>query len=104
LQDLNQQLCADRDQLNAKISNMNIRIDALSKELEKERDNSLHLVKSIEDSTKLNDALKQEHEGKWMALIENHENELRSLRTMIEQINGEKMSFEPEMESLVSFI
>jgi flagellar biosynthesis chaperone FliJ len=83
---------------------MNIQIDALNEELEKERNNSLQSVKSIEETTKLNDASKQEHEAQWKALNENHENELRSLNNKLEQIQTEKISIETETESLVSFL
>jgi predicted nucleic acid-binding Zn-ribbon protein len=97
-------LSADRDELNFKLSNMNIQIDALNEELEKERNNSLQSVKSIEETTKLNDASKQENEAQWKALNENHENELRSLNNKLEQIHTEKISIEAEIESLVSFL
>jgi hypothetical protein len=80
-------LSVDRDELMAELSNKNIRIDALNKELEKERDNSLELVKS-----------KQESEGS------NQENEIGSLSSKIELLNTEKISCETEIESLVRFI
>jgi flagellar biosynthesis chaperone FliJ len=86
-----------------KLNNMNIQIDALNEELEKEKESSLELAKTIQESTKLNDASKHEHEAQWKALNENHENELRSLSSKIDQINAEKISFQAEIESLVRF-
>jgi predicted nucleic acid-binding Zn-ribbon protein len=79
LQDLNQQL-------NANISNMNTQIGELNKELEKEKDNSLELVKSMQETER-----------------SNQENEMRVLNSTLEQLNTEKISFESEIESLVRF-
>jgi hypothetical protein len=103
---------------------MNTQMDALNEELEKERNNSLELVKSMQESERSNQEnaqqlqlqyeakleelkvenvnLLNEFDARVANLAETHGTQLVTITYQLEQSDLEKASFSSEYESLVS--